>query len=92
MPSTEQVMGINNVSFEVDISVGACIKFGFSHGDRVEVIVDGRQGTVVGVAPLPGGQPAGCLKAGTDTLWIRMDGSGGKVCFFPDPLVNLKKV
>ncbi len=45
-----KVISYSGISFEVDISAGACKKFGFKHGDRIRHPESGL-GTVIGVAP-----------------------------------------
>jgi hypothetical protein len=83
-----EVTAINGQSLEVDISDEACEKFGFRHGEKISD-QSGRFGVVVGVAPIP--MPSRCTEAGTGVLWISIDGSEGRVCFFPDPTQNLRK-
>jgi hypothetical protein len=88
MKKTE-VTAINDLVFSVDISDEACRKFGFEHKEKI-LDLYGRPGLVIGVAPMP--ESSECIDQGEDILWISLDEHNGKVCFFPNPIENLKKV
>lgn len=84
-----QVTGINGLVFEVEISDEACEKFGFKHGEKV-LDPFKREAVVIGVAPLFA--KSGCVSQGTDVLYIELSETPGKVCFFPNPEINLHKI
>jgi len=84
-----EVIAFDGTPLQVDTSGEACEKFGFQPDQRV-LDPYNNEATVVGVAPLP--ENAGCMKKGTDVLFISLDGADGKVCFYPDPAKNLRKL
>lgn len=83
----EEVRARVGDSFTVDTSDVACQRFGFSHDDRIKVRLSGDEGVVVGVAPLQ--FDAGCVPAGDDVLWVKLNGQK-TVCFFPDPQIDFE--
>lgn len=85
----KQVTGYDGQVFQVDTSSEACAKFGFAPGQKIADPYN-RKGVVVGVAPLP--EKSACLEKGTDVLFILLDELNGKVCFFPEPAKNLRKL
>lgn len=87
--STVKVETIGGHVLVADVSEAACSEFGFKPTERIRDCND-RQGEVIGVASMP--EDAGCVKAGEKILLIALDGMAGKVCFFPNPKVNLTKV
>ena len=90
MGPRKQVTALAGQTFEVDTSVEACKEFGFRPNDRVRAS-NGMACTVVGVAPMP--IESVCVKEGENMLWVAPDGrDDGRVCFFPDPTENLKKI
>ncbi len=93
--STEEVTSSFGQSFTVDTSDDACTKASgghLKHGDRFQVVLIGsREGVVVGAAPPPEDVPAGCMGAGANVLWVRLDGNDS-VCFFPNPGTGLQKI
>jgi hypothetical protein len=85
----QEVTAFNGTVLKVDPSKEACAQFGFEPGDRVEDPYR-RSATVVGVAPLSA--RSGCKAKGTNVLYISVDAFGGKVCFFPNPALDLRKL
>ncbi|MFH0952680.1 MAG: hypothetical protein V1838_05920 [Patescibacteria group bacterium] len=83
---------IAGTEIQVDVSPEACQEFGFEPGDRVNVPRIQNDGTVIGVAPVPDKLPDHCKEAEVKALWIAMDDNDGKVCFFPSPQTNLRKI
>ncbi len=66
MPGKMEVISRSGISFKVDASDEACLKFGFRHGDRVEHPIFGKA-TVMGVA-----HPV-CPARGEGVLWCAFD-------------------
>lgn len=85
----QEVTAYDGTILQVDTSSEACEKFGFTPGQRVLDPYD-RSAAVVGVAPLS--KDAGCMKKGSNVLFISVDEFGGKVCFYPDHANNLRKL
>ncbi len=85
----KQVTAINGHIFDIDTSEEKCKKFGFLSGENIIDPYD-RKGTVVGVAPIP--EPGACVAKDEDVLWISLDGFDGKVLFFPNPALALRRV
>ncbi|MFC1687375.1 hypothetical protein ACFL0L_02255 [Patescibacteria group bacterium] len=90
----KSVTSVTDLQFEVDTSDKECNLFGFCCEDEVRVPgLNNTTGVVVGVAPIPGDISSGCTGAGDKVLWIRMDdNTDGKVCFFPNPSIDLEKI
>jgi hypothetical protein len=86
MGTMEKVVVEDGHCFEVDVD--ACEDFGFEHGERVRV-GGSHQGVVVGVAPLPEGNPSHCVGKKEKVLWVRLDG-GENVIYVVDPSTNLQ--
>ena len=90
MSLQKQVTALNGQIFKVDTSDESCEKFGFRSNDRARAS-DGMGCTVIGVAPMP--IESGCVEKGKNVLWVVLDErNDGRVCFFPDPIKNLKKI
>ena len=82
---------ITGIEIQLDICPEACREFGFELGDRIEDNF-GREGVVVGVAPVPGTLPDYCCHAEKSALWVAMDEWEGRVGFFPNPSLDLRKI
>lgn len=76
-------------SFTVDPD--GCEEFGFAAGDRVRVLPERRNATVIGVSPLPGEQCTHCAAAGQPVLWVRPS-RRETVCFVPNPATELERL
>ena len=90
MKTPKTVTAVNGKTLEVDISEEACARFGFKPGQRIHEPLYGMDGTVVGTAPMPLSSP--CQNQGDEMLWLEMDNMEGRVCFFPNPEINLTKL
>ena len=88
MSSLKKFTAIDGRVLEVDTSHKACAEFGFEPNQR---IIDpySKEGTIIGVAPLL--EKSKCIDQGVNVLLVAMDNDNGKVCFFPNPAMDLQK-
>jgi len=88
----ERVTAVDGTVFWVNTSKKVCGEFGFQPGDSIRVPALGVEGVVVGIAPVPEGRSISCGDGSSPKVWVCLDGNDNRVCFFPNPAINLEKV